>query len=44
MLPQQFKNSDRALTDAIKRIDGISYRRDMNGYQFFGIGWNNGGH
>ena len=40
---QQFRNSDRALTDAIKRIDGISYRRDMNGYQFFGIGWNNGG-
>lgn len=40
---QQFRNSERALTDAIKRIDGISYRRDMNGYQFFGIGWNNGG-
>jgi P4 family phage/plasmid primase-like protien len=39
---QQFRNSDRALTDAIKRIDGISYRRDMSGYQFFGIGWNNG--
>ena len=39
---QQFRNSDRALTDAIKRIDGISYCRDMNGYQFFGIGWNNG--
>ena len=35
---QQFRNSDRALTDTIKRIDGISYRRDMNGYQFFGIG------
>ena len=39
---QQFRNSDRALTDAIKRIDGISSCRDMNGYQFFGIGWNNG--
>ena len=25
------------------KVDGISYRRDMNGYQFFGIGWNNGG-
>ena len=38
---QQFKNSDRALTDAIKRIDGISYRRTTGGERkFFGIGWN----
>ena len=42
---QQFKNSDRALTDAISRIDGISYRRTTGGERkFFGIGWNNGGH
>ena len=42
---QQFKNSDRALTDAISRIDGISYRRTTGGERkFFGIGWNNSGH
>ena len=41
---QQFKNSDRALTDAISRIDGISYRRTTGGERkFFDIGWNNGG-
>ena len=41
---QQFKNSERALTDAISRIDGISYRRTTGGERkFFGIGWNNSG-
>ena len=36
-----FGDRDRALTDAIKRIDGISYRRGGKGggYQFFGVGW-----
>ena len=42
---QQFRNSERALTDAISRIDGISYRRTTGGERkFFGIGWNNSGH
>ena len=39
---RQFNNRDRALVDAIRRIDGISYRRGAGGgYQFFGIGWRN---
>lgn len=41
---RQFSNRDRALVDAIRRIDGISYRRGTGGgYQFFGIGWYKGG-
>lgn len=37
-----FNNRDRALVDAICRIDGISYRRATGGERkFYGIGWRN---
>ena len=39
---RQFCNRDRALVEAVKRIEGISYRRGSGGsYQFSGIGWCN---
>ena len=43
---KQFGNNDRALTSAIRRIEGIEYRRSMRGggsggYMFIGIGWSN---
>jgi len=34
-----FGNRDRALTDAIKRMEGVSYRRDKHGNNFYGVGW-----
>lgn len=34
-----FSNRDRALTDAIRRIDGITYQRNKAGNSFHGIGW-----
>ena len=37
-----FNNRDRALVDAICRIDGISYKRTTGGERkFYGIGWRN---
>lgn len=38
---KQFGNNDRALTSAIKRIEGIEYRRSgkSGGNAFIGIGW-----
>ena len=38
---KQFGNNDRALTSAIKRIEGIEYRRSgrTGGNAFVGIGW-----
>ena len=37
---RQFSNRDRALVDAIRRIDGISYDK-IGVYSFKGIGWRN---
>lgn len=39
---QQFSNSDRALSDALRRIPGIGYRRGGKdgGRKFYGVGWN----
>ena len=34
-----FNNRDRALVDAIRRIDGISYDNKGGAYRFQGIGW-----
>ena len=34
-----FNNRDRALVDAIRRIDGISYDNKGGKYKFQGIGW-----
>ena len=38
---RQFNNSDRALSDAIRRIPGIGYRRGGKdgGRKFYGVGW-----
>ena len=38
---RQFSNRDRALVDAIRRIDGISYDGTGGTYKFKGIGWRN---
>ena len=38
---RQFSNRDRALVDAIKRVDGISYDNKGGTYRFKGIGWRN---
>ena len=38
---RQFSNRDRALVDAIKRIEGISYSNTRGIYKFNGIGWRN---
>ena len=38
---RQFSNRDRALVDAIKRVDGISYGNTRGIYKFNGIGWRN---
>lgn len=37
---RQFNNSDRALTDALRRIPGIDYRRSHGERKFFGVCWN----
>lgn len=34
-----FANRDRALVDAIKRVEGVDYARKEKGYEFIGIGW-----
>ena len=36
---RQFNNRDRALVDAIRRIDGISYDNKSGVYKIKGIGW-----
>ena len=38
---RQFSNRDRALVDAIRRIDGISYDGKSGVYRIKGIGWRN---
>ena len=38
---RQFSNRDRALVDAIKRVDGLSYDNKGGTYRFKGIGWRN---
>ena len=38
---RQFSNRDRALVEAIKRIDGLSYDNKGGTYRFTGIGWRN---
>ena len=38
---RQFSNRDRALVDAIRRIDGISYDGTGGTYKFKGVGWRN---
>ena len=38
---RQFNNRDRALVDAIRRIDGISYDNKSGVYKIKGIGWRN---
>lgn len=35
-----FGNRDRAMTEAIKKVPGISYMRDKRGNKFVGVGWN----
>ena len=37
---RQFGNRDRDITDAVKRFDGIDYKRIKGSYHFFGIAWN----
>ena len=36
--------TDNTIVDAVKKIDGIDYRRGGKSmtYRFFGIGWKNG--
>ena len=31
--------SDRSLTGMVEKIEDITYKRDMHGYSFYGIGW-----
>ena len=38
---RQFSNRDRALVDAIKRVEGLSYVNKGGTYRFKGIGWCN---